>query len=170
SLVVAERDHPETRYRLLETLREYGEERLGEHAETDTVRTAHAEYYTELAALLRDQLSGPDQIEVGRRFVAEHENFHAAMNSAIPPTGSRPSHSTHAGASRSDAARHTTPPATQRRPPTSRRQTTSSVPRPSHSEPPRPSMPCPATTRPRSRAPLKDSRSPARWARPASSL
>jgi len=83
SLVVAERDHPETRYRLLETLREYGEERLVEHAETDTVRTAHAEYYTELAALLRDQLSGPDQIEVGRRFVAEHENFRAAMSYAI---------------------------------------------------------------------------------------
>src|SRR5204863_8392621 len=56
---------------------------LAEHAETDTVRTAHAEYYTELAALLRDQLSGPDQIEVGRRFVAEHENFHAAMSYAI---------------------------------------------------------------------------------------
>ena len=36
SLVVAERDRPETRYRLLETIREYGEERLAEHDETET--------------------------------------------------------------------------------------------------------------------------------------
>ena len=40
SLVVAERDGPETRYRLLETIREYGEERLAEHGETEAVRAA----------------------------------------------------------------------------------------------------------------------------------
>src|SRR5262249_52322433 len=36
SLVVAEHDGPDTRYRLLETIREYAEERLAEHAETET--------------------------------------------------------------------------------------------------------------------------------------
>ena len=36
SLVVTERGGVETRYRLLETIREYGEERLAEHGETDT--------------------------------------------------------------------------------------------------------------------------------------
>ena len=40
---------PDTRYRLLETIREYGEERLAETGETDTLRLRHAEYYTEFA-------------------------------------------------------------------------------------------------------------------------
>jgi hypothetical protein len=31
----------------------------------------------------RTAQSGPDQIDAGRRFVAEHENFQAAMNNAI---------------------------------------------------------------------------------------
>ncbi len=48
SLVVADTG-TDTRYRLLETIREYGEERLAEAGETDTLRLRHAEYYTELA-------------------------------------------------------------------------------------------------------------------------
>jgi predicted ATPase/class 3 adenylate cyclase len=83
SLVVAEREHPETRYRLLETIREYGEERLAEHAETDEVRTRHVEYYIGFAALIRDQMIGPGQVELGKQFVAEHENLLAAMNYSI---------------------------------------------------------------------------------------
>ena len=47
--MVAERDGPETRYRLLETIREYGEERLVEHDETETVRFRHAEFYRDFA-------------------------------------------------------------------------------------------------------------------------
>ena len=83
SLVVAERDRPETRYRLLETIREYGEERLAEHEETEILRARHAEYYTELAAMLSADMRGPHQMEAGRRLLAEHENLLAAMNHAI---------------------------------------------------------------------------------------
>jgi predicted ATPase len=83
SLVVADRDRPETRYRLLETLREYGEERLAEHAETDPVRTRHVDYYTDFAGSVAEQLTGPGQLEAGRRFVAEHENLLTALHYAI---------------------------------------------------------------------------------------
>jgi predicted ATPase/class 3 adenylate cyclase len=83
SLVVAERDRPETRYRLLETIREYGEERLAEHEETEILRARHARYYTELAAILSEDIRGPHQMEAGRRLLAEHENLLAAMNHAI---------------------------------------------------------------------------------------
>jgi predicted ATPase/class 3 adenylate cyclase len=83
SLVVAERGGPETRYRLLETIREYGEERLNEHHETETQRRRHAEYYTTFARTLQEGIHGPQQIEVGRRLAAEHENLLAAMNYAI---------------------------------------------------------------------------------------
>jgi predicted ATPase/class 3 adenylate cyclase len=83
SLVVADRGGAETRYRLLETIREYGEERLNEHQETDPVRRRHAEYYVMLADAVSSQIHGPQQIEVGRRLGAEHENLLAAMNFAV---------------------------------------------------------------------------------------
>jgi predicted ATPase/class 3 adenylate cyclase len=83
SLVVAERDRPQTRYRLLETIREYGEDRLAEHHETDILRERHAEYYTEFARVASEEMLGPDQIDVGRRLAAEYENFLAALNHAI---------------------------------------------------------------------------------------
>jgi predicted ATPase len=83
SLVVAERDHPETRYRLLETIREYAEERLAEHHETDQVRVRHAEYYAGFAASVLEQILGPNQIEAGRRFLAERENLETAMTFAV---------------------------------------------------------------------------------------
>ena len=83
SLVVAERDGPDTRYRLLETIREYGEERLAEHDETDTLRLRHAEFYRDFARETTSEMLGPHQIEAGRRFAAEHENLLSAMSFAV---------------------------------------------------------------------------------------
>src|SRR3954451_719023 len=83
SLVVAQRDAPETRYRLLETIREYGEERLAEHDETDLLRRRHAEFYCEFAHVVGPEFEGPGQIDAGRRVTAEQENLLAAMNYAI---------------------------------------------------------------------------------------
>ncbi len=81
--MVAERDGPETRYRLLETIREYGEERLAEHDETDVLRNRHAEFYCEFGRVVGPELEGPRQIEASRRVAAEQENLLAAMNHAI---------------------------------------------------------------------------------------
>jgi hypothetical protein len=83
SLVVAQRDGPQTRYRLLETIREYGEERLAETGETETLRDAHAEYFCQLALDLFGELYGPHEIEASWRLKAEHENLLAALNHAI---------------------------------------------------------------------------------------
>ena len=52
SLVVAENIRSRTRYRLLETVRQYALEKLGESGEADAVRSRHRDYYTALAALL----------------------------------------------------------------------------------------------------------------------
>ena len=52
SLVVAEAGRGRTRYRLLETVRQYAQERLGEAGEGDDVRSRHRDYYTARAALL----------------------------------------------------------------------------------------------------------------------
>ena len=52
SLVVADESGRRTRYRLLETMRQYALEKLGESGEADVVRTRHRDYYTALAAKL----------------------------------------------------------------------------------------------------------------------
>jgi predicted ATPase/class 3 adenylate cyclase len=83
SLVVAEDQGLDTRYRLLETIRQYGEERLDEHGETAELRRRHAEYYTAFASSLGDLFLGPQQVEAGIRMAAEQENMLRAMNTAI---------------------------------------------------------------------------------------
>ncbi len=52
SLVVADNTGGRMRYRLLETVRQYALEKLGESGEADAVRTRHRDYYTAMAALL----------------------------------------------------------------------------------------------------------------------
>ena len=52
SLVVAENASGRTRYRLLETVRQYALEKLGESGEADRVRVRHRDHYTAMAALL----------------------------------------------------------------------------------------------------------------------
>ena len=84
SLVVA--DDTETgdlRYRLLETIRQYGEERLAEREETDVLRHRHAEYFCEFAGIASDAMVGPGQVEAGQRFGAEHDNIRAALHHAV---------------------------------------------------------------------------------------
>jgi predicted ATPase/class 3 adenylate cyclase/DNA-binding CsgD family transcriptional regulator len=52
SLVVAENASGRTRYRLLETVRQYAQEKLGESDEADAVRSRHRDHYTAMAVLL----------------------------------------------------------------------------------------------------------------------
>ncbi len=52
SLVVAEDTGHGTRYRLLETVRQYAQEKLRESREGDDVRTRHRDHYTAMAAVL----------------------------------------------------------------------------------------------------------------------
>ncbi len=52
SLVVAEDTGHGTRYRLLETVRQYAQEKLREAREGDDVRARHRDHYTAMAAVL----------------------------------------------------------------------------------------------------------------------
>jgi predicted ATPase/DNA-binding SARP family transcriptional activator len=61
SLITADLDGGVTRYRLLETLRSYGLERLKEHGELDAARGRHARWAAELVALAARGLSGADE-------------------------------------------------------------------------------------------------------------
>ena len=52
SLVVAENTSGRTRYRFLETVRQYAQEKLGESGEAEAVRSRHRDHYTAMAAVL----------------------------------------------------------------------------------------------------------------------
>ena len=83
SLVVAATTGADTRYRLLETIRQYGEERLAEAGETDTLRARHADHYIEFAGIAHRGIIGPGQKEWGARLAAEHDNLLTAMAFAL---------------------------------------------------------------------------------------
>jgi len=80
SLVVAEREQGrETRYRLLETIRQYALERLVESGEGEGVRERHLDYFTALTEHADPELPGPKQLTWLNRLEAELDNLRAAL-------------------------------------------------------------------------------------------
>ncbi len=67
------------RYRMLETIREYGIERLAERGEADQVRHWHARHFAEVVADAAPRLRGPDQIAAFAVIEREHDNIIAAL-------------------------------------------------------------------------------------------
>ncbi|BBZ71635.1 transcriptional regulator [Mycobacterium paraseoulense] len=77
SLVVADDTADGMRYRLLETVRQYAQEKLGESGEGDNVRTRHRDYYTATIAELDSR--GPAHVEpLVRWATVEIDNLRAA--------------------------------------------------------------------------------------------
>lgn len=58
SLIVAEESGDRMRYRLLETVRQYGQEKLVDSGEADAVRTRHRDYYAATAAAMQARIRG----------------------------------------------------------------------------------------------------------------
>jgi predicted ATPase len=84
SLVVAEAGEEDAlRYRLLETVRQYGMEKLAEFGEAGRVRRRHAEYYLALAEEAEPELSGSRQGIWLEQLEAEHDNFRAVLGWAL---------------------------------------------------------------------------------------
>ena len=78
SLVVAENSGGRTRYRLLETVRQYALDKLAESGEADAVRARHRDYYTAMAAVL-DVPAGSDYEQRVEQAEIEMDNLRAAF-------------------------------------------------------------------------------------------
>jgi predicted ATPase/DNA-binding SARP family transcriptional activator len=76
-------DLPGPRYRMLETVRAYGLERLAEAGEQDRVRGALSAYYLNLAETADPQLRAAGQRRWLRELTAEQDNLHAALRWTI---------------------------------------------------------------------------------------
>ena len=90
SLVLADTDDGQIRYRMLETIRQYAQERLEASGTTDRVRARHAAYYVALAETAGPQLRNRDQLEWARRMAPETDNLRAALNWAVEAGSAEP--------------------------------------------------------------------------------
>ncbi len=72
-----------TRFRLLETLRQYALERLHDTAHVEHYRRRHAEYYATFAEVAGHGLEGRDEAAWVGRFDAERDNLRAAVAWAL---------------------------------------------------------------------------------------
>ncbi|HZO88252.1 MAG TPA: tetratricopeptide repeat protein, partial [Chthonomonadaceae bacterium] len=79
SLVFYEQHKGPGRYRLLETVRQYSQERLAASAETETVRQKHSAFFLNLAEEAQRQLRGPEQARWLEMLETEHDNLRAAL-------------------------------------------------------------------------------------------
>jgi predicted ATPase/DNA-binding CsgD family transcriptional regulator len=79
SLVLVSEQDGEARYRLLETVRQYGREKLEESGEAGEMRGRHAEHYYTLALEAGPLMMGRDQVGWLDRTWREQHNFRAAM-------------------------------------------------------------------------------------------
>ena len=79
SLVIVETQGGEARYRFLETVRQYGRERLLESEEAPHLRKRHRDWYLWLAERADPELRGPEQRAWLERLETEHDNLRAAL-------------------------------------------------------------------------------------------
>ena len=80
SLVVVEHGTlPERRYRLLETIRQYGRDRLVRSGELQAVGDRHFSYFSSFAHRAEPELSRRDQVAWLDRLDTEHDNLRAAI-------------------------------------------------------------------------------------------
>ena len=83
SMVTVHRTDHGMRYRLLETLRQYGEERLDDRGETAQQRDTHLQHFNGVGRVLKQQWFSSDQVEAATRFRDEWDNLAAAHAWAI---------------------------------------------------------------------------------------
>ncbi len=71
---------PSARFALLETIREFGVERLVASGEYELVRHAHASYYRDFAEAAGVACAGPNQVEWFDRLEGEQDDLRAALD------------------------------------------------------------------------------------------
>lgn len=87
SLIVVEEHNGETRYRLLETMRQYSRDHLLERGESEWWRNQHLLYFMRFVEEADLHLSGAEQQQWQDRLEREHDNFRGALTWACEGSG-----------------------------------------------------------------------------------
>jgi predicted ATPase/class 3 adenylate cyclase/DNA-binding CsgD family transcriptional regulator len=80
SLVIVDEQRGETRYRMLETIREYGREQLSTSGEEERVRDRHLDFFLRLAEETEPHVTGAEELEWFSRLERERDNLRAAFD------------------------------------------------------------------------------------------
>ena len=80
SLVLTEERGGAARYRMLETVRQYGRDRLVESGESEEVQTRHRDFFLAFVEEAEPKLLGAEQGAWLERLEAEHENLRSALD------------------------------------------------------------------------------------------
>jgi predicted ATPase/DNA-binding SARP family transcriptional activator/tetratricopeptide (TPR) repeat protein len=80
SLINVNKTADESRYIMLETLREYASQQLVKSGESDNLRQQHASFFLRLAETAKPELHGPDQQTWFERLDREKDNSRVALN------------------------------------------------------------------------------------------
>lgn len=85
SLIVPDgrRTGESTRFHMLETVRQYAQERLLQSEDTDRVRERHRDYFLSLAEQAAQHLTGNEHLEWLARLTPDHENLRRAMDTCV---------------------------------------------------------------------------------------
>ncbi len=87
SLVIVEEEDRENRYRLLETVKQYGQDKLVEAGEAPAARNRHLASFLTLAERAGPKLQTADQLVWLSRLDAEHDNIRGALEWALESAG-----------------------------------------------------------------------------------
>ena len=79
SLVMVDEQETSTRYRLLETIRQYARDKLLEAGESEHVRTRHLDFFLKFAEEAEFYMNGPLEMEWRMFLDAEYDNLHTAL-------------------------------------------------------------------------------------------
>jgi len=82
-----DRERGSVRFRMLETLREYGMERLAERREVVPLRLRHLAYFLTLGEEAASLLMGPEQGEGLARIEADYDNLNSALDLCLETAG-----------------------------------------------------------------------------------
>jgi non-specific serine/threonine protein kinase len=83
SLVVGQEEAGRIRYRMLETIRRYANEKLAESGEANISQDRHLEYFLNLAETAEPHLIRPEQLEWLPKLDADYENLRSAFEWAL---------------------------------------------------------------------------------------
>jgi predicted ATPase len=75
SLVIAENQESQVRYRMLETIRQYTREKLAESGEAEEMRDRHLDYFLKMSEEANTGLRGKDAFEWYERLGLNYENI-----------------------------------------------------------------------------------------------
>ena len=90
SMLVTEHNHAGVRFYMLETIRQYAEEKLSESQETETMSNRHLEFFVILAENIKPKLRSAERTSYKKQLDVEHDNLRVALRWSLDgPTHDR---------------------------------------------------------------------------------